>query len=98
MRETHPDLPLAFNALEELARDEEQAQWRLEKAKEGHPTERIKSSAAYRVPLSALAPSFRTRISTRRFCWRPAGVPFSTIGYFGPWPLVAIRSGATPRA
>jgi isocitrate/methylisocitrate lyase len=82
MRETHPDLPLAFNysssfkwssdpnpftfrelgelgykfifitlfaahagmyaawnALEELARDQEQAQWRLEKTKAGHPTE-----------------------------------------------------------
>ncbi len=82
MRETHPDLPLAFNysssfrwhqdpnpftfqelgalgykfifitlfashaatyavwnAMDELVRDEEQAQWRLEKAKVGHPTE-----------------------------------------------------------
>ena len=82
MRETHPNLPLAFsysssfrwhqdphpftfqelgalgyklifitlyashaatyavwNAMEELVRDEEQAQWRLEKAKVGHPTE-----------------------------------------------------------
>jgi isocitrate lyase len=82
MRETHPDLPLAFNysssfrwhqdpnpftfgelgalgykfifitlfashaatyavwnAMEELVRDQEQAQWRLEKAKVGHPTE-----------------------------------------------------------
>jgi isocitrate lyase len=82
MRESHPDLPLAFNysssfkwhkdpnpftfrelgelgyrfifitlfaahagmyavwnAMEELARDEEQAQWRLEKTKVGHPTE-----------------------------------------------------------
>ena len=82
MRETHPDLPLAFNysssfkwsndpnpftfrelgelgyafifitlfaahagthavwnAMEELARDHEQAQWRLEKVKAGHPTE-----------------------------------------------------------
>ena len=82
LRETHPDLPLAFNysssfrwhqdpnpftfqelgalgyrfifitlfashaatyavwnAMEELVRDQEQAQWRLEKAKVGHPTE-----------------------------------------------------------
>jgi isocitrate/methylisocitrate lyase len=82
MRETHPDLPLAFNysssfkwnqdphpltfkelgelgyrfifitlyaahagmyatwnAMEELVRDEEQAQWRLEKTKADHPTE-----------------------------------------------------------
>jgi isocitrate lyase len=82
MRETHPDVPLAFNysssfrwhqdpnpftfrelgglgykfifitlfaahaatyavwnAMEELVRDQEQAQWRLEKAKVGHPTE-----------------------------------------------------------
>ena len=82
MRETHPNLPLAFNysssfrwhqdptpftfqelgalgykfifitlfashaatyavwnAMEELVRDEEQAQWRLEKSKVGHPTE-----------------------------------------------------------
>ncbi|MGH7335510.1 MAG: isocitrate lyase/PEP mutase family protein [Candidatus Rokuibacteriota bacterium] len=82
MRETHPNLPLAFNysssfrwnqdpnpltfkelgdlgyrfifitlyaahagmyatwnALEELVRDQEQAQWRLEKMKTGHPTE-----------------------------------------------------------
>ncbi|PYN22855.1 MAG: isocitrate lyase, partial [Candidatus Rokuibacteriota bacterium] len=82
MRETHPDLTLAFNysssfrwhqdpnpftfqelgalgyrfifitlfashaatyavwnAMEELVRDQEQAQWRLEKAKVGHPTE-----------------------------------------------------------
>ncbi|MBI2491030.1 MAG: isocitrate lyase/PEP mutase family protein [Candidatus Rokubacteria bacterium] len=82
MRETHPNLPLAFNysssfrwhadpnpftfkelgelgyrfifitlfaahaatyavwnAMEELVRDEEQAQWRLEKTKAGHPTE-----------------------------------------------------------
>jgi len=82
MRETHPQLPLAFNysssfrwhqdpnpftfqelgelgykfifitlfashaatyavwnAMEELVRDQEQAQWRLEKAKVGHPTE-----------------------------------------------------------
>jgi isocitrate/methylisocitrate lyase len=82
MRETHPDLPLAFNysssfrwnqdphpftfkelgdlgyrfifitlyaahagtyavwnAMEDLVRDEEQAQWRLEKVKAGHPTE-----------------------------------------------------------
>ena len=82
MRETHPDLPLAFNysssfkwsqdpnpftfqelgalgykfifitlfaahagmfavwnAMEELVRDQEQAQWRLEKTKAGHPTE-----------------------------------------------------------
>src|SRR3989442_1152506 len=82
MRETHPNLPLAFNysssfrwhadpqpltfrelgelgyrfifitlfaahaatyavwnAMEELVRDEEQAQWRLEKTKVGHPTE-----------------------------------------------------------
>jgi isocitrate lyase len=82
MRESHPDLPLAFNysssfkwsqdpnpftfqelgelgykfifitlfaahagmfavwnAMEELARDQEQAQWRLEKTKAGHPTE-----------------------------------------------------------
>lgn len=82
MRQTHPDLPLAFNysssfkwssdpnpftfrelgelgyrfifitlfaahagmyavwnAMEELARDQEQAQWRLEKLKAGHPTE-----------------------------------------------------------
>jgi isocitrate lyase len=82
MRETHPNLPLAFNysssfrwhqdpnpftfqelgalgykfifitlfashaatyavwnAMEELVRDQEQAQWRLEKAKVGHPTE-----------------------------------------------------------
>ncbi len=82
MRETHPDLPLAFNysssfrwnqdpnpltfkelgdlgyrfifitlyaahagmyatwnAMEDLVRDEEQAQWRLEKTKAGHPTE-----------------------------------------------------------
>ena len=82
MRETHPDLPLAFNysssfrwhadrnpftfkelgdlgykfifitlfaahaatyamwnAMEELVRDQEQAQWRLEKTKVGHPTE-----------------------------------------------------------
>jgi isocitrate lyase len=28
-----------WNAMEELARDEEQAQWRLEKTKAGHPTE-----------------------------------------------------------
>jgi isocitrate lyase len=82
MRETHPELPLAFNysssfkwnqdphpftfkelgdlgykfifitlyaahagmyatwnAMEDLVRDEEQAQWRLEKTKAGHPTE-----------------------------------------------------------
>jgi isocitrate lyase len=82
MRESHPDLPLAFNysssfrwssdpapftfrelgdlgyrfifitlfaahagtfavwnAMEELVRDQEQAQWRLEKTKAGHPTE-----------------------------------------------------------
>src|SRR3989442_2348912 len=82
MRETHPDLPLAFNysssfrwhadrnpftfkelgdlgykfifitlfaahaatyamwnAMEELVRDQEQAQWRLGKTKGGHPTE-----------------------------------------------------------
>src|SRR5213596_3182844 len=82
MRQTHPDLPLAFNysssfrwhkdphpftfrelgelgykfifitlfaahaatyamwnAMEELVRDQEQAQWRLEKTKVGHPTE-----------------------------------------------------------
>lgn len=42
------------------------------------------SYARYRVPPSALGASFRTRTSTRRFCWRPAGVSFSTIGYFGP--------------
>jgi isocitrate lyase len=82
MRESHPDLPLAFNysssfkwhkdpnpftfrelgelgyrfifitlfaahagmyavwnAMDELVRDQEQAQWRLEKTKDGHPTE-----------------------------------------------------------
>jgi len=35
----HAGMYATWNALEELVRDEEQAQWRLEKMKAGHPTE-----------------------------------------------------------
>jgi isocitrate lyase len=35
----HAGMYAVWNAMEELARDEEQAQWRLEKTKVGHPTE-----------------------------------------------------------
>ena len=35
----HAGTYAVWNAMEELARDEEQAQWRLEKLKAGHPTE-----------------------------------------------------------
>jgi isocitrate lyase len=35
----HAGMYAAWNAMEELVRDEEQAQWRLEKIKAGHPTE-----------------------------------------------------------
>jgi len=35
----HAGMYATWNALEELAKDQEQAQWRLEKAKAGHPTE-----------------------------------------------------------
>jgi len=35
----HAGMYATWNALEELVRDEEQAQWRLEKTKAGHPTE-----------------------------------------------------------
>lgn len=48
-------------------------------------------SALYRLTLSALTPSLSTTISTRRFCWRAAAELLSTSGYFGPYPLVAIR-------
>ena len=36
---SHAATYAVWNAMEELVRDEEQAQWRLEKAKVGHPTE-----------------------------------------------------------
>src|SRR3989441_2600647 len=36
---SHAATYAVWNAMEELVRDEEQAQWRLEKAKGGHPTE-----------------------------------------------------------
>jgi len=35
----HAGMYATWNAMEELARDQEQAQWRLEKTKAGHPTE-----------------------------------------------------------
>src|SRR5207244_3564611 len=35
----HAGMYATWNALEELAKDQEQAQWRLEKTKAGHPTE-----------------------------------------------------------
>jgi len=35
----HAGMYATWNAMEELVRDEEQAQWRLEKVKAGHPTE-----------------------------------------------------------
>jgi len=35
----HAGMYAVWNAMEELARDQEQAQWRLEKLKTGHPTE-----------------------------------------------------------
>jgi isocitrate lyase len=35
----HAGMYAVWNAMEELVRDEEQAQWRLEKLKAGHPTE-----------------------------------------------------------
>jgi isocitrate lyase len=35
----HAGMYATWNALEELVRDQEQAQWRLEKTKAGHPTE-----------------------------------------------------------
>jgi isocitrate lyase len=35
----HAGMYAVWNAMEELARDQEQAQWRLEKTKVGHPTE-----------------------------------------------------------
>jgi len=36
---SHAATYAVWNAMEELVRDQEQAQWRLEKAKVGHPTE-----------------------------------------------------------
>ena len=39
---------------------------------------------SYRATLSAVAPSFRTTTSTRRFCCRPDAVSFATTGYLGP--------------
>ena len=39
-----------------------------------------------------------TKISTRRFMARPAGVPLSAIGWLEPRPSIAIRLDATPRA
>jgi isocitrate lyase len=35
----HAGMYAVWNAMEELVRDQEQAQWRLEKTKDGHPTE-----------------------------------------------------------
>ena len=41
-------------------------------------------SAPYRAAFSALTPSFSTRTSIRRFCWRPAAESLLTNGYLGP--------------
>ena len=35
----HAGMYAVWNAMEELVKDQEQAQWRLEKTKDGHPTE-----------------------------------------------------------